>query len=45
MFKKIKKSWNNFLERLAKENEEQFQGKRPDCCGLNKPQPKQGGKK
>jgi len=43
MFKKIKKSWNAFLERLTKENQEQFGSKRADCCDLNKPH--KGGQK
>lgn len=37
MNRKIKKSWNAFLVRLAKENQEQFGSKRADCCDLNKP--------
>ena len=36
MFRKIKKSWNAFLVRLSKENQEQFGSKRADCCDLNK---------
>ena len=37
MFKKIINSWNKFLARLAKENEEQFGNRRLGCCDLNKP--------
>jgi hypothetical protein len=33
--KKIKELWNEFLKRLAAENEELFQGKKPDCCSMN----------
>lgn len=28
----IKKSWNNYLERLAKENKEVFPDGKPSCC-------------
>ncbi len=37
MYRKIKKSWNAFLIRLAKENQVQFGSKRANCCELNKP--------
>jgi hypothetical protein len=33
--KKLKKTWNEFLKRLEKENKELFQGNKPDCCNLN----------
>jgi len=36
MFKKINQAWKNFLERLAKENEQENGGKRMSCCDLNK---------
>jgi hypothetical protein len=35
LFIKIKKAWNNFLEKLAKENEKSFGGQKLDCCQLN----------
>jgi hypothetical protein len=31
----IKRVFNNYIERLAKENEKTFAGGRPDCCKLN----------
>ncbi|NQV18714.1 MAG: hypothetical protein HQ534_09250 [Armatimonadetes bacterium] len=37
MFTKLKKSWQEFLARLTRENEKQFGTKRPDCCDLNNP--------
>jgi len=33
-FHKIRKSWNAYLERLAKVNKELYGGKRLDCCDL-----------
>lgn len=36
MFRKLKKNWKDFLERLAQENEQEFGSKRADCCNLNK---------
>ncbi len=36
MFAKLKKSWQEFLVRMAKENQEQYGSKRMDCCDLNK---------
>lgn len=35
---KIKKSWNEFLEKMANENEKSFGGGKLDCCQLNKSQ-------
>ncbi|KPU43145.1 hypothetical protein OXPF_33950 [Oxobacter pfennigii] len=32
----IKKRYNEFIERLAKENEKSFGNGRLDCCQLNK---------
>lgn len=32
----IKNSFNNYLERVAKENKELFGDGRPDCCSLNR---------
>ena len=40
LFKRAKKSWDRYLEKLAKENEKNFGSKPLDCCKLNK-----GGKK
>lgn len=34
-FHKIKKSWDAYLERLAKVNKELYGGKRLDCCDMN----------
>jgi len=34
---RIKDALNHFLERLAKANQEEFGGKKLDCCTLNKP--------
>jgi hypothetical protein len=31
----IKKRWNEFIERLARENEKALGEKRLDCCNLN----------
>jgi hypothetical protein len=36
--KSIKKRWTDYLERLAKVNEEMYGDKRLDCCDLNKNQ-------
>jgi len=36
MFKKIKKAINNFLQDMAKENEQLYEKERMDCCKLNK---------
>jgi hypothetical protein len=40
MMAKIKKKINDYLNRLAKANESAFGGKQPDCCKLNKNEPK-----
>jgi hypothetical protein len=31
----IKRSWNNYIKRLSKENEKAFAGGKLDCCKLN----------
>lgn len=36
MFKRLKKAINDFLEKLAKENEKSFGKGTLDCCQLNK---------
>lgn len=36
MLKRLKKAINNFLERLAKENEKSFGRGSLDCCQLNR---------
>jgi hypothetical protein len=36
MLKRLKKAINNFLERLAKENEKSFGKDSLDCCQLNR---------
>jgi len=38
LFKKLKEKMNRYLERVAKENEEMFDGGVPDCCKLNQKQ-------
>lgn len=35
MLKRLKKAINDFLEKLAKENEKAFGKGVPDCCQLN----------
>lgn len=35
LFKKLKEKMNRYLERVAKENNELFDGGVPDCCKLN----------
>jgi len=36
VFRRIRKAINNFLERLAKENEKSFGKGTLDCCQLNR---------
>lgn len=36
MFKRIKKTFHNFIEKLAKENEKSFGKGTLDCCQLNR---------
>lgn len=36
MFDKLKKAINNFLEKIAKQNEELYGKSKMDCCNLNK---------
>lgn len=36
MFTRIKKSINNFLDKIAKQNEELYGKRKMDCCNLNK---------
>ncbi len=38
LFKNIKQSWNDFLDRLAKNNQKNYGSGVPDCCKLNKAQ-------
>lgn len=38
LFKKLKEKMNRYLERVAKENNELFDGGVPDCCKLNQKQ-------
>lgn len=38
LLKKVKNVLNEYLQRLSKENKEQFGNKRPDCCSLNRQQ-------
>lgn len=35
---RIKKRFNDFLEKMAKENEKAFGGEKLDCCQLNNKQ-------
>lgn len=37
-FHKIKKSWDDYLVRLAQVNKDLYGGKRLDCCDLNNEQ-------
>jgi hypothetical protein len=32
--------FRRFIEKLAKENKQQFQGQTPDCCTINQPKAK-----
>lgn len=32
--------FKRFLENLAQANEKEFQGQSPDCCTINRPEPK-----
>lgn len=34
MFRKVVKIWQNYLQKLARENEKQFGRKRIKCCDL-----------
>ncbi len=36
----IKNSWNGWLKRLAEANKQQFGSETPDCCKINRPEPK-----
>ena len=38
LFKKLKEKMNRYLERVAKEKDELFDGGVPDCCKLNQKQ-------
>lgn len=38
LFKKLKEKMNRYLERVAKENNELFDGGVPDCCKFNQKQ-------
>lgn len=33
---RIRKSWNSYLERLAKENKQMFPDGKPSCCSMNR---------
>ncbi len=37
IFAKIKKRFNNYLERMAEENKKNFGNQRLDCCSINTP--------
>jgi hypothetical protein len=37
IWKRIKQSWNKYLERMAQSNKEMFGNERPDCCTINRP--------
>lgn len=36
LFDNIKKKWQNYLKKMAKENKEAFGNERLDCCSMNK---------
>ncbi|MBT9172141.1 MAG: hypothetical protein DDT21_00522 [Syntrophomonadaceae bacterium] len=36
MFKRLKQ----FLKKLARTNQEEFKGTAPDCCTINRPEPR-----
>lgn len=36
--KRIQEAFSRYLARLAKENQETFGSRRPDCCSLNRQQ-------
>lgn len=38
LWKQIKRSVQNYLERLGKQNQELFGSSTPDCCKLNRDQ-------
>ncbi len=35
-FKRLKKKWNRYLERMAESNKKQYGNNKLDCCDLNK---------
>jgi len=36
LWKRIKKAFQNYLNRMAQSNQELFGGSKPDCCKLNR---------
>lgn len=37
----IKNAWNGWLKKLADANQKQFGSEPPDCCKINRVEPKQ----
>lgn len=43
-FKKVKKSWNEYLERLGESNSKEFGNQPMSCCSVNKKMNNNSGK-